>query len=69
MGMNQVTDMVIIGGGVEGCSIAYHLSKAGVRVRVFEREEIAAEAWRAAAGLVDPAGELKGPKAGADQYI
>ena len=69
MGMNQATDMVIIGGGVEGCSIAYHLSKAGVRVRVFEREEIAAEASSAAAGLLAPAGVLTGPKAGADLYI
>ncbi len=69
MGMKHATDMVIIGAGVEGCSIAYHLSKAGVRVRVFEREQIAAEASSAAAGLLAPAGVLTGPKAGADLYI
>lgn len=69
MGMNQATDVAIIGGGVAGCSIAYQLSKAGVRVRVLEREEIAAEASSAAAGLLAPAGVLTGPKAGAELYF
>jgi glycine oxidase len=68
MGMYQATDVAIIGGGVEGCSIAYQLSNAGVRVSVFEREEIAAEASSAAAGLLAPAGVLTGPKAGAGLY-
>ena len=42
-GMNQATDVAIIGGGVIGCSIAYQLSKAGVQVSIIERAEIAAE--------------------------
>jgi glycine/D-amino acid oxidase-like deaminating enzyme len=50
MAVNQATDVAIIGGGVEACSIAYQLSKAGVQVSVIEREEIAAEASSAAAG-------------------
>jgi len=69
MELYQATDVAIIGGGVEGCSIAYQLSKAGVQVSVFEREEIAAEASSAAAGLLAPAGVLTGPKAGADLYF
>jgi glycine oxidase len=69
MRMNQVMDVAVIGGGVEGCSIAYHLSKAGVRVSVIEREQIASEASGAAAGLLAPADVLTGPKAGADLFF
>ncbi len=69
MNMKQATDVVIIGGGVIGCSIAYHLSKAGVQVRVVEREEIAAEASSAAAGLLAPGGVLTGPKVVADLFL
>src|SRR5947207_4479364 len=67
--MNQATDVVIIGGGVIGCSIAYQLSKAGVQVSVLEREEVAAEASSAAAGLLAPLEVLTGPKAGADLFL
>src|SRR5215472_9923795 len=69
MSMNQVTDVVIIGGGVIGCSVAYQLTKAGVQVSVIEREEIAAEASSAAAGLLAPAEVLTGPKAGAELFL
>ncbi len=69
MSTNQTTDVAIIGGGVIGCSIAYQLSKAGVQVSVIEREEIAAEASRAAAGLLAPAEVLTGPKAVADLFL
>ena len=67
--MNQTTDVVIIGGGVIGCSIAYQLSKMGVRASVIEREEVAAEASSAAAGLLAPAEVLTGPKAVADLFL
>ncbi len=33
-------DVIIIGGGVIGCSMAYYLSKAGVEVLVLEKDEI-----------------------------
>jgi glycine oxidase len=69
MSVNQATDVAIIGGGVIGCSIAYQLSKAGVQVSVIEREEIAAEASSAAAGVLAPAKVLTGPKAGADLFL
>jgi glycine oxidase len=69
MNLKQVTDVVIIGGGVTGCSIAYQLSKAGVQVVVVERAEIAAEASSAAAGLLAPANVLIGPKDGAELFL
>jgi glycine oxidase len=55
------TDIIIIGGGVVGCAIAYYLSKAGVSVTVVERGEIGAQASGAAAGLLAPLGPLSGP--------
>ena len=69
MSINQTTDVAIIGGGVIGCSIAYQLSKVGVQVSVLEREEIAAEASSAAAGLLSPTEVLTGPKAVADLFL
>src|SRR5579884_2961251 len=69
MSMNQSTDVAIIGGGVIGCSIAYQLSKSGIRASIIEREEIAAEASSAAAGLLAPAGVLTGPRAVADLFL
>jgi glycine oxidase len=55
------TDIVIIGGGVVGCAIAYYLSRAGVSATVVERGEIGAQASGAAAGLLAPLGPLSGP--------
>lgn len=69
MSINTSTDVAIIGGGVTGCSIAYQLSKVGAQVSIIEREEIAAEASSAAAGLLAPAGVLTGPEAGAKLFL
>ena len=44
--------VVIAGGGVIGCSIAYHLRKAGAEVVLLERGEIGGEASGAAAGML-----------------
>jgi glycine oxidase len=52
--MNQTADIVIVGGGVIGCFIAYELSKAGLEVVVVEKSQIGAEASSAAAGLLVP---------------
>jgi glycine oxidase len=44
--------VVVIGGGVIGCSIAYHLAGAGVRVTVVERGQLGGSASGVAAGMV-----------------
>jgi sarcosine oxidase subunit beta len=46
------TEVVVIGGGVIGASIAYHLARRGVRITLLERREIAAGASGASAGGV-----------------
>lgn len=46
-------DVVIIGGGVVGCSIAYHLTKLGIRdVILLERKQLTSGTTWHAAGLV-----------------
>lgn len=45
-------EIVIIGGGVTGTSIAYHLAKRGARVTLIERDQLAAQASGASAGGV-----------------
>ena len=47
-------DVLVVGAGVIGCSIAYHLAKLGLRLAVVEREGIASEASMAAAGMLAP---------------
>lgn len=44
--------VAVVGGGVIGCSIAYHLQKAGADVTLLERGEISGEASGAAAGML-----------------
>lgn len=46
-------EVVVIGGGVIGCSIAYHLAKAGIdNVLVIERNDLATAATPRSAGLL-----------------
>jgi heterotetrameric sarcosine oxidase gamma subunit len=49
----QRADVVIVGGGIVGCSIAYHLTKIGVtNVVVLERKQLTSGTTWHAAGLV-----------------
>ena len=45
-------EMIVIGGGVVGSSIAYHLARAGVRTTLLERWTVGAAASGASAGGV-----------------
>lgn len=67
--MPTTTDVVIAGGGVIGCSIAYSLCIAGVEVMVVDQGEIGAEASSAAAGLLAPLGSLAGAGPFADLLL
>src|SRR5258706_4098765 len=56
-GENQVkcsAEVLIVGGGIIGCSIAYFLRKQGVEVIVLEKGDIGAQASSAATGLLAP---------------
>jgi glycine oxidase len=44
--------VLIIGGGIIGCSIAFSLAKAGVRPLILEKSSVAAEASSGGAGLL-----------------
>lgn len=60
--MAKVREVIIIGGGIVGCSIAYHLAKAHVKgILVVEKGRIGGEASWAAAGMLAPQCEAPGP--------
>ncbi len=67
--MSKSTEVVIVGGGVIGCAIAYFLRKRDIAVKVLERGEIGAQASNAAAGLLAPLGPLPGPGPLADLLL
>lgn len=52
--MKRSADVLIVGGGIIGCAIAYFLRKQGVEVIVLEKGDIGAQASSAAAGLLAP---------------
>ncbi|MGE0132298.1 MAG: glycine oxidase ThiO [Blastocatellales bacterium] len=52
-------DAVVIGGGVIGCSIAWRLGQAGMRVVVIERGRVGGEASHAAGGMLVPLAEAE----------
>ncbi len=52
-------DVAIIGGGINGSSIAYQLSKMGKKVIIIEKEQLACEASSAAAGMLAAQAEIE----------
>jgi glycine oxidase len=59
---SSAADVLIIGGGIIGCSIAWRLAQAGMKVTVLDRGEPGAEASSAAAGMLAPFGERVEPR-------
>ncbi|QHE61704.1 glycine oxidase ThiO [Rossellomorea vietnamensis] len=58
--MEKAYDVVIVGGGVIGCSILYQLSKRGKKGLLIEKEQLASRASKAAAGMLGVHTELNG---------
>ena len=50
--MSNTADVIIIGGGVQGSSLAFHLAQRGTKVIVLERQFIGAGATGRSSGLV-----------------
>src|SRR5262245_49675814 len=53
--MEPYLDVVVVGGGVIGLTAAYYLSREGLRVGVFDKQELGKEASWAGAGILPPA--------------
>ena len=57
--MKNTFDVAIIGGGINGSSIAYQLSKLGKKVVILEKGTLACEASSAAAGMLAAQAEIE----------
>jgi glycine oxidase len=53
----QSPDVIVVGAGIIGCSVAHELARRSLRVMVLDRQEPGKEASWAAAGMLTPAAE------------
>ena len=61
--MPENREVVIVGGGAAGCSVAYYLALAGVKATIIERDGIATQASGFSAGGLNPleGAQIPGP--------
>jgi glycine oxidase len=59
--LSKNADVVVIGGGIIGLSVAWRLIKSGVSVAVLEQGQVGAQASGAAAGMLAPLSEADKP--------
>ena len=52
--MADTSDVVIVGGGAAGCTVAYYLAKRGIKSTIIERDGIASKASGFSAGGLNP---------------
>ena len=52
--MAETSDVVVVGGGAAGCSVARYLAQAGLKVTIVEREGIGGQASGFSAGGLNP---------------
>lgn len=57
--MNKPFDVIVVGGGVIGSSIAFQLSKRNYNVLIVEKNKLAGRASSAAAGMLGAQSELE----------
>ena len=60
MSLKTDTDVVVIGGGVIGCAVAYYLAKRGASVTIVERANVGSGASAANAGSINMATKKPG---------
>jgi glycine oxidase len=53
----ELYDVVVVGAGIVGCSVSYHLAKSGLKVALLDKGSVAGEASQAAAGMLAPLGD------------
>ena len=55
-------EILIVGGGITGCAIAYYLAKEGVRAHVIEKDAIGSAASGMAPGVLSPLTDMNIPE-------
>ena len=56
-----MSDIVIVGGGIVGCALAYECSRRGASITLLERDFVGSGATSAAAGMLAPQAEADQP--------